>query len=80
VAEVRTEESFGLVDPKHHVSIQDLVGGANLLQAPSALRYCSNCGGQAPGKLPIALNVVSSFAEFGQSPIRPNESVHTSGV
>lgn len=50
VAEVRTEESFGLVSPKHDVSIQDKVGGASLLQTPSAFRYCSNCGRQNPAE------------------------------
>jgi hypothetical protein len=49
VAEVRTEQSFGLIDPKHHVSIQDKVGGASLRQTASAVRYCSNCGGPDPG-------------------------------
>jgi hypothetical protein len=50
VAEVRTEESFGLVSPKHDVSIQDKVGGSSLLQTPSAFRYCSNCGRQNPAE------------------------------
>ena len=50
VAEVRTEESFGLVSPKHDVSIQDKVGGSSLLQTPSASRYCSNCGRQNPAE------------------------------
>jgi len=50
VAEVRTEQSFGLIDPKHHVSIQDKVGGASLRQTASAVRYCSNCGRQDSGE------------------------------
>lgn len=50
VAEVRTEQSFGLIDPKHQVSIQDKVGGASLRQASPALRYCSNCGGPDSGE------------------------------
>ncbi len=50
VAEVRTEQSFGLVNPKRQVSIQDKVGAASLPQAPGAVRYCSNCGGQDLGE------------------------------
>jgi hypothetical protein len=50
VAEVRTEESFGLVGPKHDVSIQDKVGGWSLPQTPSAFRNCSNCGRQNPAE------------------------------
>ena len=50
VAEIRTEESFGLIEPKRQVSMPGQVGGASLLQGPSAIRYCSRCGGQQPGE------------------------------
>lgn len=50
VAEVRTEQSFGLIDPKHQVSIQDNGRGASLRQSSAAVRYCSNCGGQYAGE------------------------------
>lgn len=38
VAEIRTEESFGLIEPKRQVSLQGQAGGASLPQTPSALR------------------------------------------
>ena len=50
VAELRTEESLGLVGPGHDVSIQNKVGGWSLPQTPSAFRNCSNCGRQNPAE------------------------------
>jgi hypothetical protein len=50
VAEIRTEASFGLVSPKHDVSIQDKVGGWSLPQTLSAFRNCSDCGRQNPAE------------------------------
>jgi hypothetical protein len=50
VAEIETEASFGLVAPRRQVAIQDTAGGASLPRGPSAVRYCSKCGGQQPGE------------------------------
>ncbi len=50
VAEINTEESFGLVAPKHHASIEDKVGGTALPQAPSTAHFCPSCGAADPGE------------------------------
>ncbi len=55
VAEIRTEESFGLIEPKKHpAGLQGKPGEAGLLQAPAAApaatRYCPNCGGPDNGE------------------------------
>ena len=66
VAEVRTEESFGLVSPKHDVSIQDKVGGSTLPQTLSASRCCSNCGRQNPADSAYCSQCGKQLTEFGQ--------------
>ena len=50
VAEIRTEASFGLVEPKRQVSIPAIDGRVSLPPGPSGLRNCPNCGGQQSGE------------------------------
>jgi hypothetical protein len=50
VAEIKTEASFGLIAPIRQSFIQGMEGGASLPAGPSAVRYCSNCGGQQNGE------------------------------
>jgi hypothetical protein len=53
LAEVRVEESFGLVAPKHQVSIQGKLGETSLPQTASASRNCPQCGAQDLGEAPF---------------------------
>lgn len=50
VAEIKTEESFGLIQPRHQAAIPGNAGGASLPPAASAVRYCPHCGGQQPAE------------------------------
>lgn len=46
VAEVKTEERFGLVEPKRNLSMQEALGTAGLQASASVYTSCSSCGGQ----------------------------------
>lgn len=50
VAEVKTEERFGLVEPKRNISMQDALGTASLQSSASVYTACSNCGSQESGR------------------------------
>lgn len=50
VAEVKTAERFGLVEPKRNISMQDALGTAILQPSASVQTACSNCGSQESGR------------------------------